>query len=82
MTLRTNSLVQAHQTQSLKTVAEAQHCTESLKLLIEEYEEIEAGWEEVRRVKEIVYIIPYRQTYLLIRNGLKERVDKLEKILN
>ena len=49
-----NVLVQAHQTQSLRTVAEAQHCTESLKLLIEEYEEIEAGWDEVRRVREIV----------------------------
>lgn len=45
----------AHQTGSLKTVAEAQHCTESLKLLIEEFEEIEAGWEEVRLVREIVY---------------------------
>ena len=54
MTVRTNNLVQGHQTQSLRSVAQAQHCTESLKLLIEEYEEIEAGWEEVRRVREIV----------------------------
>ena len=50
-----NAMVQAHQTQSLRTVAEAQHCTESLKQLIQECEEIEAGWEEVRRVREIVY---------------------------
>jgi cobalamin biosynthesis Mg chelatase CobN len=54
LTARTNAVVQTHQTQSLRTVAEAQHCTESLKQLIEEYEEIEAGFEEVRRVREIV----------------------------
>ena len=52
--MRTSNFVQSHQTQSLRSVAEAQHCTDSLKLLIEEYEEIEAGWEEVRRVREIV----------------------------
>ena len=57
MTVRTSNLAQSHQTQSLRSVAEAQHCTESLKLLIEEYEEIEAGWEEVRRVREIVYCL-------------------------
>jgi hypothetical protein len=54
LTSRTNAMVQAHQTQSLKTVAEAEHCTETLKQLIQECEEIEAGWEEVRRVREIV----------------------------
>jgi hypothetical protein len=27
-----------------------------MKLLVEEYEEIEAGFEQVRRVREIVYI--------------------------
>jgi hypothetical protein len=48
-------MVQNHQTQSLRTVAEAQHCNETMKQLIEEYEEIEAGFEEVRRVREIVY---------------------------
>lgn len=74
-------MVQTHQTQSLRTVAEAQHCTESLKLLIEEYEEIEAGWEEVRRVREIVYHPPTSSHAYRGRNGLKERVDKLEKIL-
>ena len=47
-------MVQTHQTQSLRTVAEAQHCNETMKQLIEEYEEIEAGFEEVRRVREIV----------------------------
>ena len=75
-------MVQTHQTQSLRTVAEAQHCTESLKLLIEEYEEIEAGWEEVRRVREIVYQPPTSSRAYRDRNGLKERVDKLEKILD
>ena len=49
-------MVQAHQTRSLRTVAEAQHCNETMKLLVEEYEEIEAGFEQVRRVREIVYI--------------------------
>lgn len=48
-------MVQTHQTQSLKTVAEAQHCTETLKQLIQECDEIEAGWEQVRGVREIVY---------------------------
>jgi ubiquinone biosynthesis protein UbiJ len=66
MTSRTNAVVSAHQTGSLKSVAEAQHCTESLKMLIEEFEEIERGWEEVRRIREVV-------------KGLRERVDKLEK---
>lgn len=47
-------MVQSHQTQSFRTVAEAQHCIETMKQLIEEYEEIEAGFEEVRRVREIV----------------------------
>ena len=56
LTSRTNTIVQAHQTQSLRTVAEAQHCNESLKQLIEEYEELEAGFEEVRKTREIVYI--------------------------
>lgn len=37
-------------------MAEAQHCNETMKLLVEEYEEIEAGFEQVRRVREIVYI--------------------------
>jgi len=73
-------LVQSHQTQSLRTVAEAQHCTESLKLLIEEYEEIEAGWEEVRRVKEAVYVDFYLS--LTCRNGLKRRIEKLEEFLD
>jgi cell fate (sporulation/competence/biofilm development) regulator YlbF (YheA/YmcA/DUF963 family) len=48
-------MLQSHHTQSLRTVAEAQHCNESLKQLIEEYEELEAGFEEVRRTGEIVY---------------------------
>jgi len=61
-------MAQSHQTQSLRTVAEAQHCTETLKQLIQECDEIEAGWEEVRRVREIV-------------KGLKERVTKLESII-
>jgi hypothetical protein len=73
-------LVQTHQTQSLRTVAEAQHCTESLKLLIEEYEEIEAGWEEVRRVREIVYV--FFSCGLMYRNGLKLRVERLEGMLD
>jgi hypothetical protein len=47
-------MVQNHQTQSLRTVAEAQHCNELLKQLIEEYEELEVGFEQVRRTAEIL----------------------------
>jgi hypothetical protein len=63
---RTNALVHGHQTQSLKTVAEAEHCTESLKLLIEEYEEMEAGWDEVRRMKDIVFHLLSREALMIL----------------
>ena len=55
---------------------------ESLKLLIEEYEEIEAGWEEVRWVWEIVHPVSEFIFLTSSRNGLKERIDKVEKILD
>lgn len=77
-------------------MAEAQHCNETMKLLVEEYEEIEAGFEQVRRVREIVYIPSLAHTIMIYflsclvkamsandtgRNGLKLRVEKLENTI-
>jgi hypothetical protein len=78
MTARTLARVQTHQTQSLRTVAEAQHCNESLKQLIEEYEEIEEGWEEIRQTRERVY---RAMLFYSHSNNLKQRVEQLEKLI-
>ena len=73
-------MIQHHQTQSLRTIADAQHSSEALKQLIEEYEEIELGWEEMMQTRERVYS-NLSGAFAYYRNELKVRVEKLEKLI-